>query len=160
MPHTAGRTPTPLTLVERFSEYCRELGWITGEYSDFVKREGEYYYFVWVKSSHQRRIPEILTDDRSSLLEEGRYGVRTLNYKALIFQETPPPSLVEAVARDNQLSKKIAVYDLSLLYRGEEVCRRLNETGTSVYREFEAFLRKRLGVTMVPLKSEPEEKAV
>jgi len=130
------------------------MGWITGEFLDFVKHEDKYYCFVWVKSSFQERIPEILMDDRSSILEEGNYGVRRLHYKALIFQDPPPSSLVNTVARNRQLAERVAIYDLSPLYRGEEVCRRLNETGTSVYNEFEGFLRKRYCATLVSLESE------
>jgi len=154
VPQTAGQIPTPLSLVERFFEHCREMGWTTGEFSDFVKHGEKYYCFVWVKSSYQGRIPEILMDNRSSILEEGGYGVRNLNYKALIFREPPPPSLINALARDSQLSKRVAVYDLSPLYEGEEVCRCLNETETLVYREFEDFLRKRYCATLTSLRLE------
>lgn len=154
MPQTVGQVPTPLSLVELFFEHCREMGWITGEFLDFVKHDDKYYCFVWVKSSYQERIPEILMDNRSSILEEGGYGIRRLNYRALIFQDPPPPSLVSTVAGNSRLSERVAVYDLSPLYRGDEVCRCLNGTGTLVYHEFEDFLRRRYSVTFVSLEPE------
>jgi len=154
VPQTVGQIPTPLSLVEGFFQHCREMGWITGEFLDFVKHEDKYYCFVWVKSSYQGRIPEILMDDRSSILEEGGYGVRRLHFKALIFQEPPPSSVVSAVAGNSELSDRVAIYDLSPLYKGEEVCKCLNETGTLVYQEFEDFLRKRYCATLVSLEPE------
>ena len=143
-----------MSLVERFTTRCRERGWITGEFSDFIKHGGKYYCFVWIKSSHKERIPEILTDNRSSIFEEGDYGVKRLNYKALIFQDPPPPSLVSTVARNSELSERVAIYDLSPLYRGEDVCRCLNRTRTPVYQEFEDFLRNRYSATLASLESE------
>lgn len=151
MPEMVEQTPTPLRLLDGFSEYCREKGWTTGEFSDFVKLEGKYYCFVWIRSSHHRMIPEILQDNRNSLFEEGGYSTQK-SYRALIFQDLAPFSLICAVSRDHRLSERIAIYDLSPFYKGENVCRSFNRTMALVYQEFEDYLHKRYRIIFKPLE--------
>ncbi|MCJ7632690.1 hypothetical protein MUP77_09915 [Candidatus Bathyarchaeota archaeon] len=151
MPETVEQAPTPLRLLDGFSEYCREKGWTTGEFRDFVKLEGEYYCFVWIRSSHHRMIPEILKDNRNSLYEEGNYSIRN-SYRALIFQDPAPFSLICALSGDERLSESIAIYDLSPFYKGESVCKSFNRTMALVYQEFEDYLHKRYGIVFKPIE--------
>lgn len=153
MPQTVEQTTTPLRLIESFSEHCREIGWICGEFSDFVKYENKYYCFVWIRSSYQRNILEILTDSRCSILENGEYCVRKYDYKALIFPEPPPSSLIRALVRNLELAKRFAIYDISSLNNRKSIVKRFNETETPVYQAFEDFLQRTYRVTFVPLES-------
>ncbi len=61
--------------------------------------------------------------------------------------------LVRIVAENSELSKRIAIYDLSLAYAGKPVCLKLNETDSPVFQEFERFLEKKCGVKLQSVTS-------
>jgi hypothetical protein len=76
-----------------------------------------------------------------------------VTYTAWLFPESPSEVLVQTVANDPELSRRIAIYDLSNVYAGESVCLKLNETESKVFQEFENFLERKWGVKLKPVFS-------
>ncbi|RJS80155.1 hypothetical protein CW708_01070, partial [Candidatus Bathyarchaeota archaeon] len=48
----------------------------------------------------------------------------------------------------------VAVYDLSHVLEGGKTCIKLNNTDSSVFKEFEKFLKREFKVKIKPLKEE------
>jgi len=67
-----------------------------------------------------------------------------------ILNETPSPIVWKLIKETPCLSKKVALYDLSEAFRGEINCLKLNETGTTVLKEFEMFLNREYGIKLKP----------
>jgi hypothetical protein len=59
-----------------------------------------------------------------------------------LFQEKPPEFLINWIKESPSLSQKTAIFDLSCVYKGENVCRKFNETDSVVFYEFEWFLEE------------------
>jgi len=53
---------------------------------------------------------------------------------------------MKAVIDDQNLAKSTAIYDLSDIHSSKPICLKLNSTGSRVFKEFEEFLQKKLGV--------------
>lgn len=139
------------SIIDEFMKKCKKLGWKIGEYRDFIKYKDKYYTFVWIRKS-DKRIREILTSDRRSIFEDGKYKVGRITYRALIFQDSPPKDIVQMIDNDLDLSKRIAIYDFTKLFGGKNVCETLNKTNNTVFSEFEKFLSRDLKVVLKPLK--------
>lgn len=72
-----------------------------------------------------------------------------------MFSETPSETLVKTIFENQEFPKRIALYDLSPLLKGKNLCIKLNHTDSTVFHEFENFLKKELKVKLKPL-SNPE----
>ena len=58
---------------------------------------------------------------------------------------------MRTLSENSELSKKIALYDLSSMYKGKPICLKLNRTGSLAFNEFENFLKETYGVETKPL---------
>jgi hypothetical protein len=63
-----------------------------------------------------------------------------------LFQARPPEFLISWIKNDPELAQKTAIFDFSLVYTGENICRKINDTESLVFREFERFLQDKLGM--------------
>ena len=151
MSSNSQKTLSVLSVLDEFMKKCKKLGWKIGEYRDFIKYEGEYYTFVWIKKS-DKRIREILTSDKRSIFEDGRYKVDRTTYRALIFQDDPPQDIIRMIDSNLDLSKHVAIYNCSMLSGKKKVCIALNRTDNMVFSKFEDFLRE-LEISVKPLRA-------
>jgi len=78
-----------------------------------------------------------------------------VSYTAWLFPQSPPENLMQTVKEKPELSRRTAIYDLSLAYAGKPLCLKLNETDSTVFKEFEKFLEKELGVEVKPVHKMP-----
>lgn len=138
-------------LLRRFKESCRRRGWKTSDYEDIVKIDDEYHDFIGTRTIHPSTFKRIVSSKKRAVPEGKSYRVIDVAYIAWVFQQPPSEQLVETLKVDSELSKKIALYDLSGLYRGKSFCLKLNETGSLVFNEFETFLKETYGVETKPL---------
>jgi hypothetical protein len=70
-----------------------------------------------------------------------------------LFSEAPSDILVKTVFENPDFSERVALYDLSPLLEGKNLCVRLNHTDSPVFQEFERFLQNELKVKLKPLPS-------
>ena len=133
--------PTIWRLIDRFKEHCRLKGWETCETEDLVRTEdGKYHSFLWTKTIHPSTFERIAANRKCGIRCHGSYKVVDISYMAWLFQERPPESFASFIEENPELTQRIAIFDLSCVYAGENVCRKLNETESSVFEEFEQFL--------------------
>jgi hypothetical protein len=85
--------------------------------------------------------------NRKCVVKEGlSYRVVDASYTAWLLSEAPSENLVKAIFENPDFSKRIALYDLSPMLEGKNLCVKLNFTDSPVFHEFESFLKTELKV--------------
>ncbi len=148
--------PKVWSLIDEFKEWCRLRGWETCENEDWVKTDdGEYHNFLWTLTIYPSTFEKIASNHKGAIRRGTSYEVVDISYIAWLFQEKPPEFLMQRVKKNPELLKKIAIFDLSGAYTGEALCRKLNETESNVFKEFEQFLEEEWDVTFKPVNQMP-----
>jgi hypothetical protein len=138
--------PKVWELLKYFKGQCQSKGYKTSEYGDWVKTGGEYHNFLWTRTVHPSTFEKIAMSRKFAIRKGISYQVVNVSYTAWVFPETPPEKLMQIVTENPELSRTIAIYDLSWAYAGKPVCLKLNGTNSMVFKEFEKFLQERWGV--------------
>ena len=148
--------PTVWSLIDSFKERCRSSGWETCETKDLIKTEdGEYHSFLWTQTIHPSTFERIATNRKCGILRGTYYEVVDISYTGWLFKERPPEFLISWIKENPDLTMKTAVFDLSCVYTGENICRRFNETESIVFKEFEHFLEEEWGIEFKPVDEVP-----
>ena len=148
--------PTILGLIDSFKEQCRFVGWETCETEDWIMtEEGKYHTFLWTQTIHPSTFERIESNHKCGIRRGNSYEVVDISYLAWLFQKRPPEFLISRVKENPKLTKKTAIFDLSCVYTGEYVCRRFNETESSVFKEFEQFLEEEWDLEFKPVDELP-----
>lgn len=145
------KVPRIWDILKSFKEMCHRKGWKTSDYEDLVKIDNEYHGFIGTRSVHPSSFKRIASSKKRALPEGKSYRVVDVAYTAWVLQQPASEQLVEALTGNSELSQKTALYDLSEVYEGTPLCRKLNKTGSRVFDEFEKFLKDTYGVETKPL---------
>jgi hypothetical protein len=86
------------------------------------------------------------------------YSVVEPSHMAWLFSEVPSEDLFRTVFENPDFSRRIAIFDLSPLLEGKNLCIKLNNTDSPVFQQFEVFLQSELKVTVEPLPSFSDSK--
>ena len=145
--------PRVWEILRKFKDVCRVRGWKTSESEDWIEIDDKYNSFLWARDIHPSSFKRIVSN-RKCVVQEGlSYRVVEASYTAWLFSETPSETLVKTVFENPDFSERIALYDLSPLLEGKNLCVKLNHTDSPVFQEFERFLRNDLKVKFKPLSS-------
>ena len=148
--------PTVCSLIDSFKERCRLNGWETCETEDWVKTEdGKYHSFLWTQTIHPSTFEKIATNRRCGIRRDNSYEVVDISHTGWLFQERPPEYLISWIKENLELAEKTAIFDLSCVYTGENVCRKFNETESIVFKEFEKFLEEEWDLEFKPVDELP-----
>lgn len=148
--------PTIWRLIDRFKEQCRLNGWETCETEDLIKTEdGKYHSFLWTKTIHPSTFERIAANRKCGIRLHDSYNVVDISYMAWLFQERPPEFLISFIEENPEFAQRIAIFDLSGVYAGETICRKFNETESSVLMEFEQFLEDNWGISFSSVNEVP-----
>jgi hypothetical protein len=135
--------PTIWNLIDSFKERCLLSGWETCETEDWVKTDdGKYHNFLWTQTIHPSTFERIVSNHKCGIRRGVSYEVVDVAYTCWLFPERPPELLISQVKENPELKKKTALFDLSCVYTGEKICRKINETESCVFKEFEQFLEE------------------
>ncbi len=77
---------------------------------------------------------------------------------AWVLPETPLVSIWQMVRNTPNLSRKVALYDLSQAYKEKPTCPRLNKTESVVLQEFERLLNTEYGIRLTPFTLKGESR--
>jgi len=150
------RIPKVWELIDLFKGQCQLKGWKTSEHEDWVKTgDDEYHNFLWIQTVHPSTFEKIAVNHKCAIRKGVSYQVVDISYTAWLFPQGPPENLTQRVKENPELSRRTAIYDLSLAYAGKPLCLKINETGSTVFKEFEKFLEKELGVEVKPVHKLP-----
>jgi len=70
---------------------------------------------------------------------------------AWVLPQPPAAAVLRLFEENPDISKWVALYDLSRISRDLPACSKLNETKSVVFQEFERFLSNRCGIELGPL---------
>ena len=148
--------PPIWNLIDSFKERCRLNGWETCETEDLVKtKNGEYHSFLWTQTIHPSTFKRIVSNHKCGIRRGTSYEVVDVAYTCWLFPERPPEFLISQGKKNPELKKKTAIFDLSCVYAGENICRKINETESSVFKEFEEFLEEKWDIEFKPVDELP-----
>lgn len=143
--------PSVWEFIERFKLKCHKKGWEVFENEDLVDVDGECHRFIWVRHVSPNTFKKVVTNP-SVLVKKGA-SFRTVNvsYVAWISPESIAERILDSLLDAPGLLRKVAVYDVSPVYRGEPVCLKINNTESIVFQEFERFLDKEHMIRVEPI---------
>lgn len=136
-------------LIDHFKCKCRLRGWWVSDYEDIIHVDGEYHNFLWARRVYPKTFKSVITNHCYSIREGLSYRTINVSYTAWLFPEPPLENIILFIAENPHLLKNTALYDLSEAYRGRDLCLKLNNTGSIVFREFETFLREEYGLNLM-----------
>ena len=134
-----------------FKSFCGNRGWKTSQTEDWIETNKQYHNFLWTREIHPESFKKIAANKKCVVQEGLSYHVVPAAYTAWLFPETPPKSLIKTVRENPDYSKRIALYDLSQLTEGKNLCAKLNGTDSCVFQEFENFLKSQLKIKIRPI---------
>ncbi len=147
----SSRIPEVWELLDLFKARCQLKGWKTSKPEDWVKTSDDTYHnFLCIQTVHPSTFEEIGANRKVSFREGVSYRVIKVSYTAWLFLKSPPENLMKRT-KNPELLRTNAVYDLSWAYSSKPLCLKLNETESQVFKEFEKFLEKELGVAVKPI---------
>ena len=147
------KMPRVWEILNKFKTVCNFHGWRTSESEDWIKIDDEYHSFLLARGIHLSSFRRIVSN-RKCIIHEGlSYRVVDASYTAWLFSESPSDAVIKTVFDNPDFSGRVALYDLSLVLKGEKVCVKLNNTDSPVFQEFEHFLRDKLKVKLKSLSS-------
>ena len=147
-----------LEILNSFKRSCKHQGWKTCENEDWVQTDEGFHSFLWTRNITPSSFKRVASERKCVVKEGFAYRVVQASYTAWLFPKTPSADLVRIVAENPDFSGRTAVYDLSLLLEGEKMCPRLNNTESTVFQEFENFLKQKLHARFEQLPSHLEPK--
>jgi hypothetical protein len=148
--------PKVWKLLDLFKDQCQLKGWKSSEHEDWVKTgDEEYHNFLWIQTVHPSTFEKIAVNHKCAIRKGISYQVVDVSYTAWLFPQSPPENLMQIVNENPELLRRTAIYDLSLAYAGKPLCLKLNETDSTVFKEFEKFLQEELGVEIKPVRKLP-----
>jgi len=147
------KMPKIWEIMKEFKNSCKGRGWRTSEGEDWVEINGEYHNFLWTRDIHPSSFKKIVANGKCVVCEGLSYRVAQASCTAWLFSEKPSEALVKTILENPGLSGKIAIYDLSPLLAGKNLCVKLNHTGSPVFQEFENFLANEMKAKLKPLPS-------
>jgi hypothetical protein len=131
-------------------------GWETCETEDWIKTDdGKYHNFLWTQTIHPSTFERIVSNHKCGIRRGLSYDVVEIAYLCWLFPERPPEMLTSQVREKPELKKRTAIFDLSGAYTGENVCRKINETESCVFKEFEQFLEEQWELEFKPVDELP-----
>ncbi|NWG10785.1 hypothetical protein HXY33_03415 [Candidatus Bathyarchaeota archaeon] len=143
--------PRVWEILKKFKEACKFRGWRISENEDWVETDNQYHNFLWTKDIHPSSFRKIVSNGKCIVREGLSYKVVSASYTAWLFSETPFESVVRAVFENPGFAERIALYDMSPLLQGKNLCIKLNSTDSCVFQEFERFLKSELKVKLKSL---------
>jgi len=135
------KMPKLWAILKDFKRVCKSHGWKASESEDWIEVNEQYHTFLWSRDVHPSSFKKIVSNRKCVVREGLSYRVVNASFTAWLFSETPAEALMKTVFENPNISSKIAIYDLSPLFEGKSVCKKLNCTNSLVFREFESFLK-------------------
>lgn len=142
------KMPKIWEIIDKFKESCESHGWKTSKSEDWVETDNGYHNFLWSKGVHPSSFKRIASNRKCVIRKDLSYSVVQASYTAWLFSETPSRDLAKTIFENPDYSSKIALYDLSPLFEGKNLCAKLNNTDSPVFQKFENFLKTELKIKL------------
>jgi len=145
-------------ILNHFKRFCRLRGWRTSENEDWVELNDDYHNFLWTRNVATASFKAIISNMKCVVQKGLSYSVVEPSHLAWLFSEVPQEDIVRTVLDSPEFSRRVAIYDLSPLLEGKNLCTKLNNTNSPVFHEFETFLKSELRVRVESLQTFTDSK--
>jgi hypothetical protein len=152
------KIPKVWEILKEFMDSCKFPDWQISESEEWIKIGNEYHNFLYIRDIHPSSFKRIISNRKCVVRKGLSYNVVNASYTAWLLSEPPSETLIETIFESPEFFRKTAIYDLSPILEGKNVCVKLNHTQSRVFKEFESFLRRKLKVKLSPL-SNPRTKS-
>jgi hypothetical protein len=140
------RMPRIWEILNHFKRSCALRGWKTSENEDWIELDNDYHSFLCARDVTPASFKAIISNRKCVVRKGLFYTVVEPSHLAWLFSEAPPEELARTVLENPDLSKRVAIFNMSPMLEGKDFCIRLNNTDSLVFHEFEAFLQAELKV--------------
>ena len=138
-------------IVARFKRRCKTKGWLVIEHEDIIRRNEEFHNIQWIRKIYPSTFKRVATDETYTIQEDVSYRAIDVSYNAWICATPLSGSLKQTIAKNPELLDRNAVYDLSKIST-KGVVKKLNNTNSDVFQEFESFLKDELQFELNPIQ--------
>ncbi len=145
--------PKVWEILRSFKSDCETRGWGISENEDWVKADGVYHNFLWIRTIRPAALKEIALKHRCAIKKRTSYEIVDVAYMAWLLYEAPSEELLQTLYDKPELLEKVALYDLSEAHSDEPTCSKLNQTDSRVFREFEEFLERKWKIKFRHIRS-------
>lgn len=152
------KIPKIWEILKEFMNSCKFPEWQISEVEEWIKIGDEYHNFLYARDIHPSSFKRIISNRKCIVRKGLSYSVVDASYTAWLLSETPSEALIKTILENPEFSRRTAIYDLSPLLEGKNVCIKLNHTRSAVFKEFESFLRRKLKVKLSSI-SNPRSKS-
>jgi hypothetical protein len=146
------KMPKVWEILEKFKNLCRLRGWKASENEDLVEVGDEYHTFLYARDVHPSSFKKIVSNRKCTVREGLSYKIVESSYTAWLFLEPPSKMLLRTIFENPEFAERIALYDISPLLEGKNLCTKVNMTESLVFQEFEHFLERELNVKVKPIR--------
>lgn len=147
------KIPKVWEILKKFMDSCKFLDWQISESEEWIKIGDEYHNFLYVRDIHPASFKRIISNRKCIVRKGLSYSVVDASYTAWLLSEPPSENLIETIFENPEFFRRTAIYDLSPLLEGKNVCIKLNNTKSRVFKEFEHFLKRELNVKLAPISN-------
>ena len=138
-------------IVKRFKRRCQSKGWRVIEREDIIKKNGEFHNILWIRKIHPSTFKSVASKEISTIQEGTSYRPIDVAYNAWICTTPLSNSLKQTIARNPELLKRNAIYNLGkICAKGAK--EKLNKTDSEVFQEFESFLKDEFQSELNPIQ--------
>ena len=149
--------PRVWEILKKFKDVCRLRGWRTSESEDWIEADDKYNTFLWVKDIHPSSFRRIISNRKCVIMEGSSYHIVEPTYTAWLFLERPSDDIVMTICENSEFSNSIVIYDLSQSYLVKPNIKRLNQTDSKVFREFDNFLESQCKIKLIDYSNTNEQ---
>jgi len=140
-----------LEIVARFMRRCHSKGWRVIEREDIIKKNDEFHNIIWTRKIHPSTFKSVAAKETCVIQEDMSYHTIDVSYNAWICAAPLSEPLKQTIAKNPEILKRNAVYDLSKIST-KEAAEKLNKTGSEVFQEFERFLKDEFQCKLKPIR--------
>jgi len=147
------KMPRLWEILKKFKDSCKFRGWKISESEDWIEIGDKYHNFLYTRDVHPSSFKRIVSNTKCVIREGICYRIVDASYTAWLFSEPPSETFVKTIFENPDYSRSIALYDLSPMLEGKNLCVKLNCTDSPVFEEFESFLKNELKVKLKSLSN-------
>ena len=139
-------------ILDEFKEHCKLKAWDIHEKDDIIEAENKFHRFIWTYRLYPNTFRRVVMHPSYPIQEGIHSRTVRISYVAWLLLKNPSASIWQVFGEIPDITKRVALYNVSSALAGGNECQKLNETNSVVFAEFEQFLKTVYGMKLKPIK--------